>query len=486
MSNKNDNQYLQEVLAEQAEVGKQLARKQRSAAPAAAPAFAPAPPQRSAPKMMDAPRSEQHRAVDYRIVGFGLWKSVIVPPNAYVVHTRRGHQKPIHLGRGISFRFNPFKDSFLIIPSAVQTLLINARCICQERQGILVQAYVQWIIEDLETAYWKLDFSDPEDPMGIVNIQLREQAEAAIKDKVSTLSIDEVLSDKQPIIEELTYRLQTVAEGSREDNSSGLGLKIVTVQIKEAIVSSTQLWENLQAPFRAERQKLARLATLENEQEVGERERQHQLDSETAELNVAEQLAQLRATQAREQYDREIAEKMRRQQRDQEAQQQAIATENTTARIRNDAQLELALQELALEQRRLVAEMEKIQQQIQFDALQAQQQQATLAAELELKQMQHQHAIATAELDLNLEQRKRQISNDLSEAYLQSRLIDQLPTIAQSLPKPEHQNTTIIATDGEDLETRSLLLFLANVLSLARNIWSDHQNPPADTNGYES
>jgi flotillin len=510
MDNKTDNTYLQEALAEQAAVDQKLKSRSRkrhhgtqpSPAPSPKPAttsrreFAPAvedsrlaetanfmameAPQaptmaRSAAPLPPAPKVEHPKMIDYRIVGFGLWKSVIVPPNAYVVHTRRGHSQPIHMGRGISFRFNPLKDSFLVIPSAVQTLLINAKCICQERQGILVQAYVQWIIEDLATAYWKLDFSDPDDPMGIVNLQLREQAEAAIKDKVATLSIDDILSDKQPIIEELTYRLRTVAEGSREEgnNTSGLGLKIVTVQIKEAIVSSTQLWENLQAPFRAERQKMARLAALENAQEVGERERQHKLNSETANLNVAEQLAQLRSTQDRAQYDRETTERIRREQREQEAQQQAITAHNATVQIENESQLELALQELALEQRRLGAEMTKIQQQIQFEALLAQQQQAALTQELQLKQLQHQHQIATSELDLNLEHRRHTINNDLSPAYLQSRLIEQLPAIADKLPHPDHQNTTIIASEGMDLNTRSLFTFLSQVLSLAKTVLTD-------------
>ncbi len=172
-------------------------------------------------------------SVNYRITGWLRWQTVVVPPNVYVVHTRRGHDEPLHVGLGVSFRFNPYTDSFLVIPAAVQTLLISAKCICAERQGVLVQAYVQWIVEDVRTAYRKLDFSDPRDPMRIVNIQLREQAEAAIKDKVATMSIDDILTDKQPIIEELTYRLRIVAEGSRESGEpSGLGLKIVTVQIK--------------------------------------------------------------------------------------------------------------------------------------------------------------------------------------------------------------------------------------------------------------
>src|SRR6185503_12813553 len=142
-------------------------------------------------------------AVDVRISGWWRWKNIVVPPNAYVVHTRRGHEEPVHCGLGISFRFDPVTDSYLVVPSAMQTIIINANCICRERQGILVQGYVQWIIGDFKTAYRKLDFSDVVDPMRVVNVQLREQAEAAIKDTVATMGIEDVLSDKQPIIKEL-------------------------------------------------------------------------------------------------------------------------------------------------------------------------------------------------------------------------------------------------------------------------------------------
>ena len=460
---KVENVYLQQVLQEQEEVDRQL-KKSRPKIRRSAPV-----PQGAAYNQMPELKEDKHKAVDYRIVGFWWWKSVIVPPNVYVVHTRRGRTRPLHIGRGISFRFNPLSDAFLVIPSAVQTILINARCICQERQGILVQAYVQWIIEDIDTAYWKLDFSDPIDPMGIVNVQLREQAEAAIKDKVATLSIDEVLSDKQPIIEELTYRLRTVAEGSNEsENSQGLGLKIVTVQIKEAIVSSTQLWENLQAPFRAERHKLARLAELENESEIGDRERQDRLESETAELDVQSQLEQLKANKEREKYDREYAEKNRRQQLAENAARQKITEENNTARVRNEAQLELALQELELEQRRLAAEIEKVRQQMQFDEIQAQQTRATVSAELEMIQMRHLEKVAAAERELNIDRQKRNINNDLSETYIQARLVEKLPEIAENLPTPTEQKTTIITTDGQETAANSLLSFLASALSLSQ------------------
>src|SRR3954469_5849155 len=149
--------------------------------------------------------------------------------------------------------------------------------------------------------------------MRVVNVQLREQAEAAIKDKVATMGIDEVLSDKQPIIEELTSRLRHVAEGAG-GTDKGLGLRIVTVQIKEAVVSSTRLWENLQKPFRAERERVARLAELGAQQQCPALEQKNRQARQTSEMEVESKLAHLKAAKEQERYDREQTEKGRRHQ----------------------------------------------------------------------------------------------------------------------------------------------------------------------------
>ena len=158
-----DNVYLEKVLQKQEQVDRKLKRQ----------AFAGGGPVSPAPGApTPAPESKESeaagRAVDYRITGLWLWRTVVVPPNVYIIHTRRGHEKPINIGMGISFRYRPHSDAFLVVPAAVQTLFINANCICSERQGILVQAYVQWVIDDIAVAYRKLDFSNPSDPMEIV------------------------------------------------------------------------------------------------------------------------------------------------------------------------------------------------------------------------------------------------------------------------------------------------------------------------------
>jgi flotillin len=439
------NTYLGEVLADQAEVEHELKRKRTvvSAAPGSPPDEVPG------------------RAIEYRITGWWRWKTVIVPPNVHVVHTRRGHTEPVTLGLGISFKFDPSTDAFLLVPASMQTIAINAKCISRERQGVLVQAYVQWIIDDLSTAYRRLDFSDPADPMRVVNVQLREQAEAVLKDKVATMSIDQVLSDKLPIIEELTQRLRLMAEGtSTGADASGLGLKIVTVQIKEAVVSSPRLWENLQKPFRAQREKEARLAELE----VTARELAARQASESGELETARHLAERRAAIERENYDREQAERGRRHRLEQEAEQRALAESNQTEVARKAAALELALKDLELEARHIEQEIEASRRRAKLDEARAEQERARTLAALQVEEDRSKAEGARAERELALFKARRAVENELSDGDVRARLIERLPAIAQALPKPEELRAVNITGDGGGLGT--LVGFLASALGL--------------------
>jgi flotillin len=447
------NDYLQEVVAQQANVEQQL-RLRNQAAPVPQAAGRLVKFKRGIRGVADEDHDEEEspagigQAIDYRITGW-WWKTVVVPPNAYVVHTRRGHAEPLHLGLGISFSYNPYTDAFLVIPAAVQTLLINAKCICAERQGVLVQAYVQWVVDDLRTAYRKLDFSDSSDPMRIVNIQLREQAEAAIKDKVAMMPIDDVLSDKQPIIEELTHRLRAVAEGTREGAATtGLGLKIVTVQIKEAVVSSTRLWENLQKPFRAEREKLARMAELDAQQAIARQELENRQAHELAELETTRRLDELRATAQRETYDRDQSERVRRHKLEQETEQLAIAERAATEKARRLADEELAAQQHQLEAQRIAREKEASERQLELERARAELEKLRTANAIERDDLEHKARVGREERDVEVFARRRTAENDLSEAHLKAQLVARLPEIAEALPRPEEMRAITIGGEG--------------------------------------
>lgn len=288
--------------------------------------------------------------IPVRETGVWIFKRIIVPPNVYVVHTRIGRKEPVTLGMGISFSYNPYTDAYLVVPAAMQTIGIVANSISREKQGINVLAYVQWQINDFGVAYRKLDFSDVRDPLGVVNAQLREQAEAAIKDKIATLSVEDVLTDKEPIIAELTARLKAVAEGRGQDGDEGLGIKIVTVQIKEALVSSQRLWEHLQAPFRYEQEKTARISYLLAQDEIRVKELQNRKLAETSEAETMVEIARTTQTKQTEAQEIRLAQESQRFTREQQAARQKLQLELETALAKQAADRQLSAEAARLEQ----------------------------------------------------------------------------------------------------------------------------------------
>ncbi|WP_067452671.1 SPFH domain-containing protein [Actinomadura macra] len=450
------NTYLEKVVAQQAVLEDDL-RARRPPAPAA-PGAVPPPPQSpiakrsralGAPPSGDASRPGQ---VEVRISGFWRWKNVLVPPNAFVVHTRRGRAEPLHIGLGVSFRYNPSTDSFLVVPGATQTILINAYCICHELQGVLVQGYVQWIIQDFGTAYRKLDFGAEDDPMRLVNLQLREQAEAAIKDKVSTMRVRDVLSDKQPIIEELTARLRAVAEG--EDNSDqGLGLRIVTVQIKEAVVSSSRLWENLQKPYRAEQSQIARLAELEAQEVVAQREMAAARIKETQRLEHERELAELRARNEAGLFDTEVAEKLRRTKREHDDAREVAELQTETTRHALRMERERHAEETEMGRLRIEGEQEL--KRLQVDA--------ELAVSAARARSRHEQDL----LELERERARAEVENGRTPAALQGQLVRTLPEIMSRLPKPDELRTVTV-NGADQTSVAGLVTQLAAVISALR------------------
>lgn len=423
-SSEQSNTYLERVVAQQAALEEDL-RPAAAKAPIPAPrrsrgfgGFAPSPPE---------PPGGGGQAVDVRVSGFGPWKTVIVPPNAFVVHTRRGREKPVHMGLGISFRFNPARDSYLVVPGTMQTILLNAYCICRELQGVVVQAYVQWIVEDIETAYRRLDFGRS-DPMRLVNLQLKEQAEAAVKDKVATMSVLEVLSDKQPIIEELTSRLRAVAE-------ENLGLRIVTVQIKEAVVSSTRVWENLQKPYRAVKNQEARLAELAADEVIAA----HQAQNDA--------LA----------FDRRAQEELRRGEREQDDARRLATQRDETRGHQLRLETERHAQEVEIGRLRL--EMEHTLEQLKLDY-----ELASMTARSE-----NENSIKLMEIERS--RIRQEINNGQSAEAIQARLIAGLPEIVSRLPKPTELRTVNLS--GADSGTLAgIIAELTAALSAMRALRS--------------
>jgi hypothetical protein len=422
--------------------------------------------------------------VKVRESGFWPWKRVIVPPNAYVVHTRLGRDKPVTLGLGKSFRYNPYKDAYLVVPAAMQTIGIVAKCVTQEKQGINILAYLQWKISDFSIAYKALDMSDQRDPLGIVNAQLGEQADAAIKDKIATMTVEEALTDKAIIIDELTKRLESVTEGHHQDDkATGLGIQIVTVQIREAVVSSQKLWQDLQAPFRHQQEKLARISQLAMQNEVHKKQLEsHQL-KETREAETLAIIEQVKQTKQTEALTLKFAEESIRASKEKEAQnqQKTLETEQalhaTLEETRfNDAKIEAEqrrLEQESLLKKQIAAQNLLIQEQKDF--LKAKALEASLTrmqekhqAKMALREAQNKLKMAFREQEIEMARREQAIRNETNEYDLLRRLIDNSADIAAQMP--EIKELKVLKTGDANMNLDAFSAFVAKILGVAEHL----------------
>jgi hypothetical protein len=410
-----------------------------------------------------------------RETGFWIFKQIIVPPNAYVVHTRLGRKEPVTLGLGLSFGYNPYTDAYMVVPAAMQTIGIVANCISQEKQGINILAYVQWQINNFAVAYKKLDFSDSRDPLGIVNAQLREQAEAAIKDKIATMTVEEVLTDKEPIIEELTTRLKAVAEGRGEqDDDEGLGIKIVTVQIKEALVSSQRLWEHLQAPFRYEQEKTARISYLLAQDEIRQKELENRQLAETSEAETMVVIERIKQNKQTEALQTRLAEESTRFTREQESARQKIQLEEQTTLTRRESEQRLQLQAAEAEQAAKMGLLRRSQEEAlertRLDS-EAKARQKTLHVEQALKELAEETRLAEMKLQTDQQRLERETTLQKLEAALKlltQQHSDQLQatTLEAELARQRQENQARL--DNEEAANRVKMALAEQEAEIAR------------------
>ncbi len=415
-----------------------------------------------------------------------LFKKVIVPPNVYVVHTRFGKKEPVTLGLGMSFNFNPKKDSYLIVPAAMQTIGVVANCITKEKQGINVLAYVQWQIEDFSVAYKKLDFSDSKDPLAITNAQLREQAEAAIKDKIATMSVEEVLTDKAPIIEELTNRLKAVAEGESDgvgNKQEGLGIKIITVQIREAIVSSTTLWEYLQAHFRNEEKKKASISAIEMENEIQKKELETKKEKETREAEINMEIEQIKQKKETEMIELKYKEEIIRYKKEQDALQyrQKLEEEAKIIKMESEKRIKEKEQEIRIKNYEIEKELNKKETELKISSQKNLEELEKLKIEAQLlkEKLQNEHENLIMETKNNLQLKykeellkiiklKQEINNMLSTNVILNELVEKLPEIASKMPQVKELK--IFQSNNGDPLIDNLINFIQKFIELISSI----------------
>ena len=295
----------------------------------------------------------------------------IFDPNIFYVHLRKGKAKKQGEG-GMVIRI-PFLDRILAVDRTVQQLNISAESVLsKEKQKIRLSAVLQWqadnAIATINNVTWK------EIPNRLTAI-----IESVIRTACAQLSVEEILEERQLIIEAIKKELIDIV--------SEWGLKVVTVELVDVVVVNESFLRDMSKPREAEMHRLAQIALIEADQATGTRDierskvlRQQEIDRDKL-VGVKEQ-EQLRliqeAEKEREQSVLEIALQKDLMQKKYEKQQAEVVAAKD---------LEVAKLGAEAEKQRKIKEEVEVQAQRILQEAQASAEKISITAEAEAGQI---------------------------------------------------------------------------------------------------
>jgi regulator of protease activity HflC (stomatin/prohibitin superfamily) len=180
----------------------------------------------------------------------------IFDPNIFYVHLRKG--KAIKQGEGGMVVRIPFIDRILAVDRTVQQLDISAEAVLsKEKQKIKLSSVLQWqadnAIATINNVLWK------EIPSRLTAI-----IESVIRTACAQLSVEEILEERQLIIEAIKKELIDIV--------SEWGLKVVTVELVDVVVVNESFLRDMSKPREAEMHRLAQIALIEADESTGTRD----------------------------------------------------------------------------------------------------------------------------------------------------------------------------------------------------------------------
>lgn len=328
------------------------------------------------------------------------WGYIGAKPSEYLVCTRKGQIDRKRSGQGVRI-FKWPSDSVAIVPTTLQRIEFTADQITRERIGVEIAGIAVYRIAEPELAFRVLNFTYGEAASEKLAATLREMFVGAARRLVANLSLDECLTRRKETI--ATFLMEEIApvvsgEGSPADSTAkGWGVVIDTIEIQQVRILSGEVFEHLQAPFRAEIATRAEVAALDRMRLVAERTAETERHSSEAQLETA------RATRA-------FKAKSEAEATEVEAHEAARRAEMTAAAAKRNAELD---RDRVLHQITIAEEQRRAKAAAEVAALEAEVARAQATQRTAQLEVEHEHALKWQRQVADIQLRKAHVDVDL-------------------------------------------------------------------------
>ncbi len=315
------------------------------------------------------------------------WGFITAKPSEYLVFVNGGRIDMRKSGQGQRVWKWPW-SSVAIVPTSLQQIDFVADQITRERVGVSVSGVAVFRIVQPEIAFRVLNFTYGESAKEKLSQTLREMFIGAARRLIANLTLEQCLQNrKESIARFLMEEITPVVSGSgrgEDTTDQGWGVVIDTIEIQDVKILSRQVFEHLQAPYRAEIAMKAEMAELERQRSVAERRSATERQSAEASIMAQRETRILKARSEAEAAESESAEALRAEQAKARVAADELARKEALSRKRVAVEEGIAMQttesNAALERRRL-----QIKQEQELAQLRLQEEKRVASAQVELR-----------------------------------------------------------------------------------------------------
>lgn len=360
------------------------------------------------------------------------WGFITAKPSEYLVYVNSGRIDLRKSGQGQRVWKWPW-SSVAIVPTSLQQIDFVADQITRERVGVSVNGVAVFRIVQPEIAFRVLNFTYGESAKEKLSQTLREMFIGAARRLIANLTLEQCLQNrKEAIAKFLMEEITPVVSGSgrsEDTTDQGWGVVIDTIEIQDVKILSRQVFEHLQAPYRAEIAMKAEMAELERQRSVAERRSATERQSAEATILAQRETRILKARSEAEAAESESAE--------------ALRAEQAKARVAAD---ELARKEALSRKRVAVEEGIAMQQTESNAALERRRQQIKQEQEMAQLRLQEEKRVASAQVEMRALNSEAELSEQAHQADLRKqeqlaarRAIAQQAELSMAQKKSEHE-----------------------------------------------
>ena len=353
------------------------------------------------------------------------WGRVWARPSEYMIKLRGG--KVVRHGPGLSMFIWPW-ETYAVLPTTIQEISFVADQVTAEKVGVEVTGMAVYRIAEPVIAFGMLDCAGHVG-VDVLAHTLREMATGAARRLVANLTVEQCLTRrKEGIAQELVREIQPVVSGSgRVDDGTdqGWGVVIDTIEIQDVRVLSEQVFDNMQAPYRAQLELTARRSMVQRDEELHLRE----VEAAHRKLEVDQELGRQQAEAEQGQRLQQVAQRERLE-----------LTEVESGERVERARLQRDLASCERQQERAQAESQVDQQQAELARLALQARLAHQALEAEAQLGADKQQLELRQLEGELKARLRglldEVDNRVTDQRTRHELVTTaLPAVARALAK---------------------------------------------------